>query len=477
MAGNKFQIKRTNVSGRKPNTTDQGNSAFIDVAELAFNFSDGILYSSDGNNAIEIGANVSNQNITGTLTANGSVGQDGQVLTSSSNGVYWSDADVAENVLYVSESGSDDNDGRTIGRAFRTIAAAANAASSNTTIFIKSGDYTENTPIVLPERCALVGDSLRTVSIRPADANNDIIHVRNACYITGVTFRDHANGAAAVAYPDAGAGFITTSPYIQNCSSITTTGTGLRIDGSKADGLKSMVSDAYTQFNQGGIGVHILNGSYAQLVSIFTICCEDGILCSNGGFCSITNSNNSFGNRGLRAEGLSPVIRTGSVSGNNQSGTELVITDLSEIPKVSEVIQLGTANNYYTISNTTALVSNTVTVTLLETIQLDDSPDDGETVTFFERSLITASAHTFEFVGTGTDILTATPRLGGIPDQTQEVIEEDGGKVNFTSTDQWGDFRIGSDLIIDNAQGIISGQSFDRGLFAVLTPYILALEG
>jgi len=91
MAGNKFQIKRTGVSGRLPNTTDQGNSAFIDVGELAFNFSDGILYSSDGNNAIEVGANVTNQNITGTLTANGAVGDDGQVLTSNGSGIHWAD--------------------------------------------------------------------------------------------------------------------------------------------------------------------------------------------------------------------------------------------------------------------------------------------------------------------------------------------------------------------------------------------------
>ena len=92
MAGNKFQIKRTGVPGRLPNTTDSGNSAFIDVGELAFNFSDGILYSSDGNNAIEIGANVTNQNITGTLTANGSVGDDGQVLTSNGSAIYWGEA-------------------------------------------------------------------------------------------------------------------------------------------------------------------------------------------------------------------------------------------------------------------------------------------------------------------------------------------------------------------------------------------------
>ena len=411
-----------------------------------------------------------------SISVDGDKGLDGQYLTSTGNTVTWTNPPVAENVLYVSESGNDNNDGKTLGGAFRTIAAAANAASSNTTIFIKAGDYQEVTPIVLPERCALVGDSLRTVTVRSFDANSDLIHVRNACFVTGITFRDHTNGAAAIAFPDDGAGIITTSPYIQNCSSITTSGAGMRIDGLKADGLKSMVTDSYTQFNQGGIGIHITNGSYAQLVSIFTICCDDGILCSNGGFCSITNSNNSFGNRGLRADGLSSVIRTGTVAGAGQFGTQITIDGLSETPKVSEVIQFGSNSEFYTISSATTLDANTSTVTLRESISADESPDDAETVSFYERSLITASSHTFEFVGTGTNILTATPRLGGVPNQELEVVEENGGKVNYTSTDQWGDFRIGDGILIDNGQGVISGETFDRGLFAVLTPYILALE-
>jgi len=424
------------------------------------------------------GANASFENVTvsNTINANGSTGTSGQLLASSGDGVYWENPDAANNVLYVSESGSDDNDGLTLGNSFRSIAAAVNSASSNTTIYIKSGDYTEETPIVLPERTALIGDNLRTVSIRPANTAADIIHVTNACYVTGITFRDHVDGAAAVAFPDAGGVAGITSPYIQNCSSITTTGVGMRVDGSKANGLKSMVSDSYTQFNQGGIGVHILNGGYSQLVSIFTICCDDGVLCSNGGFCSITNSNNSFGNRGLRATGLGPLIRSGAVSGNNQSGTELVVDGLSEQPKVSEVVKFGSSNTYYTISESSNVVSNTATLTLLESIPTDESPNDGDTVEFYQRSLITSSSHTFEFVGTGTDILTATPQLGGVPIQENEVVEENGGQVNYTSTDQWGDFRIGDGLLINNSQGVITGESFDRGLFAVLTPYILALE-
>ena len=42
----------------------------------------------------------------------------------------------------------------------------------------------------------------------------------------------------------------------------------------------------------------------AQLVSIFTICNDTAIYASNGGQCDLTNSNSSFGTKGLVAEGI-----------------------------------------------------------------------------------------------------------------------------------------------------------------------------
>ena len=87
--GNKFQIKRTAVTGRQPTT---GN---IDTGELAINITDGIMYSTNGTTVFEIGANNTNVNVSNTLTvaklsANGSLGTDGQVLTSNGTTVYWS---------------------------------------------------------------------------------------------------------------------------------------------------------------------------------------------------------------------------------------------------------------------------------------------------------------------------------------------------------------------------------------------------
>ena len=391
-------------------------------------------------------------------------------------------AGVAQNVLYVSKSGNDANSGTDLTHAKLTIASAVTAAnalqtvnpSGVTVIFVKAGDYTEINPISLSAGVSIVGDNLRAVNVRPVNTTQDIFWVRNRCYLTGMTFRDHLSPAAAVAFPSSGAGFIVTSPYIQNCSSITTTGAGMRVDGNLAGGLKSMVLDSYTQFNQGGLGIHITNQGYAQLVSIFTICCTAGVKCENGGTCSITNSNNSFGDYGLWAEGVGPVLYSGTLVSNTSS--TITVSGLSQRPAVNDAFQItdGVSTQYILVREATALVSGTSVITFAE--NLDFTPTPG-TVDFRQISLISASSQTFEYVGTGTNILTSTPRLGGIPIQANEIRETNGGRVNYTSTDQFGDFRIGNGLLISEEAGVIEGETFDRSLFAVLTPYILALEG
>lgn len=88
-------------------------------------------------------------------------------------------------------------------------------------------------------------------------------------------------------------------------------GAGMRVDGTKAEGfLRSFVLDSYTQFNEGGLGIHILKNGYAQLVSIFTINCTVGLLAESGGQMSVNNSNCSFGLSGIVANGksLTPVL-------------------------------------------------------------------------------------------------------------------------------------------------------------------------
>jgi hypothetical protein len=257
---------------------------------------------------------------------------------------------AVQNVLYVSKSGNDANDGTTLGASKLTIKAALAIATRGTTIFVKSGDYVEANPMVVPDFVSVVGDNLRLVTIRPQNVTQDIFYVNNGVYIAHVTFKEHIAPSAAIAFPaDGSAGVISTSPYIQNCTSMTTTGTGMRVDGNLALGTKSMMVDAYTQYNQGGIGIHMLNAGYASLVSVFTICCYKGFLCESGGFCSITNSNSSFGNYALYADGVGAIDAIGKTVGT-AVGRVFTITNLTSIPSVGDAVGFGDGI-YYSISS------------------------------------------------------------------------------------------------------------------------------
>jgi len=136
---------------------------------------------------------------------------------------------------------------------------------------------------------------------------------------TGFTTNYPGNNGAIVSgiltaseSPLQGTGIITKGPYVRNCTNFIPGSIGAKIDGFNADegdqvnniGVQGSFNvDSYTQFNQGGIGVSVTNGAYCQLVSIFTICNDTAIYAGKGGHLDLTNSNSSFGTKGLVVEG------------------------------------------------------------------------------------------------------------------------------------------------------------------------------
>ena len=589
-------------------------------------------------------------------------GEDGVTITNSAvtigAGVTISAAasgiNSAPNVLYVAKDGVDTNNGTSIDNAFLTIKAAVGAASSGTTVKVLSGRYEEANPIEVPAFVSIVGDDQRAVTVTPTTATNDIFHVRKGTKLASMTFSGHLAPAAAVAFPtdeiaeNVGGGKWK-GPYIQNCTSDTTTGTGLYIDGDQARSLKAMNVDSYTQYNQGGVGVAITNGGFAQLVSLFTICCNEAVTADKGGQADIANSNCSFGSFGLVSRGVSDLQYTGIVTTtaaasqanvkvnvstptlnisnfvyDYSSGIATVTTtsahgfqvgmgvtlagigvtcafgsktypakkpfvfDVDSIPSTTSFVvnvgvstlahtyvsggtakidvdrpydgQLvyfdtlykdvnkiavgsggtgysftptvtvdapagpngeratafatlegdsvasitiissgsqytGTPNItisapeegsntatatasmedlYYTINSSTPVSSGISTLSLAT--NLLSAVGVGSTAYFSQGSRIVASSHTFEYVGAGNQIVTATPKRGGVTNQENEVVTETGGKVLYTSTDQAGNFRIGDDLQINQETGTISGRSFSKSLFSEMTPFILALS-
>jgi len=464
------------------------------------------------------------------------------------------------NTFYVAKNGSDSNNGG-LNTPFLTIKAAMTAATAlggNISVRVASGTYVEDNPITIPPKSALMGDNLRTVNILPLNVATDMFYMTNGTYVWGVTLKDYLG--AAFAYDPATPGQnVFVSPYIQNITSSTTTGTGCRIDGSLVSNIstKAMHLGFYTIINRGGIGVDMLNSAYGQHVNIYPIACDIGLRTRYGAFCTLNGSDCSIGNFGLVSEGIGPLQTSGNTVGYSTGGNFVISnSSLSNVrPNVNTVMVINDADydttssttltietqvaaltigtglsysagqnviidydsvnfltgtvqsynsgtgalvvdatdtngsgtysswdvnlfpiNYYTIDTIlpeTPSAGNT-TVVIQETFSANLVPNTG--VEFYTRSAIIASAHTFEYIGAGTNPATALPQYGGIPVSDQEVVEVNGGVVTFTSTDHKGNFKVGSGFTVNQATGTVSGDDFYRSLFAIMTPYILALQ-
>ncbi len=317
MAAPIIRIKRSAVPGKKPTVND------LPLGELGLNTYDAELYARRertgiGTDIVRLGA--------------------GATVT---------------NILYVTQDGSDTNTGKKLGDAKRTIGAALTTATTGTVIKVSAGSYVENNPLIIPEQVSIVGDSLREVSVSPQNANQDLFYVSNGNYVAEMSYTGTLNsGKAIFAFNPNQVGYFDQSPYIQNCTNFIPNSIGLKIDGSKAIGpLKSMVLDSYTQYNQGGIGCSITNEGYAQLVSLFTICNDTAIFCGSGSACDLTNSNSSFGNYGLVADGVGPKKYTGIITSSAAENADTFVLDLN-------VPTLNVTNALY--DNTTGLTTITV---------------------------------------------------------------------------------------------------------------------
>lgn len=370
-----------------------------------------------------------------------------------------------------------------------------------------------------------------------------------------------------------GVGPILQGPYIRNCTNFVPGSIGMKVDGFDAEpGDKddigvtgSMSVDSYTQFNQGGIGVSVSNGAYAQLVSLFTICNEEAVVTTSGGQLDLTNSNSSFGNFGLVSRGVGnnysksiytytagitttanfgqnvvtvsgvgtyrpydgqvvyfdtlfksvvsirvdnggsgyttpPRITIAGPTGDNgitaQATATVVngaVTEINVVTAGSQYISAPAITIESPVSGTTALASvdelspiyyrvaeatlpsaGITTITLAQ--NLNNTVNTDSTVYFARLSQQLASSHSFEFVGSGNEILSAKPALGGVTIQENEVVKAEGGEVIYTSTDQAGNFRIGDGITINQSTGSLTGTDFTKALFTTMTPFILALS-
>jgi hypothetical protein len=261
-----------------------------------------------------------------------------------------------DSIVYVAKNGDDSNAG-TLSEPKLTIKAAVDsivsAGTTDKVVKVAPGSYIENNPIILPDEVTVIGHSLRETTVTPQNANEDLFYVGNGNYIAEMSFRGTLPRKAVISFDPTKPRYINQSPYVQNCTNFIPDSIGIKVDGNAAIGpIKSMVLDSYTQYNQGGIGASITNQGYAQLVSMFTICNEEAIMCASGGACDLTNSNSSFGDYGLVADGVSGKKYSGIVT-----TAAAALSDQFEIDLSTSTLSVSTAT--YTASTGEITITTT----------------------------------------------------------------------------------------------------------------------
>ena len=246
--------------------------------------------------------------------------------------------------------------------------------------------------------------------------------------------------------------YITTSPYIQNCSSITgpfrisnglkipvTTplpydtsdvnphgaGGGIRIDGNLVSGsspLESFVADAFTQVNQGGPGHLVINKGYAQFVSCFTTFCTYGFKVVNGGFANISNSVIDFGNKGLISKTYFPTQYNTAVSNESKysvvNGFEITQDGAGYTGSIAGVSLTAPDIIGGTQATAEAVVSPIGTITSLYVIQ----PGTGYT----SEPIVTINpppSSSFAVQATATSIISGVTRMKMLLADTTQSVE------------------------------------------------------
>ena len=262
-------------------------------------------------------------------------------------------------------------------------------------------------------------------------------------------------------------------------TSSTPCGGGILVDGnavSSTSPLRSMVVDAYTQINLDGPGVLCTNNGYAQLVSFFGTFCHYHAKARNGGQLNLSNCTTDFGRFGLIAEGKSPAsIATASVVNSaNATDVSFICTPPVKttawhgsqvIPRTTQIIAVG--GNTYPIKQSVIDSNGNYNITVYNPRQNDQSINDGlitalaagDSVQFFQKSLITTGGHVFEYCGAGTDY-PAHPDNGCLADITKQSTELGDGQVWLSSTDENGRFVVGGggsdSFVVDQLAGTVT---------------------
>ena len=278
---------------------------------------------------------------------------------SGAEGYYFNVESVTDSNTFVTRVGPS-----TIAHQYVSGGVLTNAAP--VILKLSAGTFKETLPITLGKNFNISGDVLRGTTIAPAagvstdgvtpNDRSTMFFVSDATTIQSITMKglkgfdfdvndpfttdkmQHKVGVGTTACGvyirlNPNESILTRSPYIKDCttfSDVANDGTGhggaigIFIEGGRhhlnpeGKGYKSMVFDAFTNINSGGIGFMLEDDAVAEVVSCFTYYCAFGYFSDDGSEIRSLSGNNSYGTYGAVAAGFSTheVARPGKLFGD-----------------------------------------------------------------------------------------------------------------------------------------------------------------
>jgi len=311
------------------------------------------------------------------------------------------------NIFFVSQNGTDTNDGdhpqAPVAHIRRALELADASNGGPVVIYVNSGDYEEETPLVVPSNVSIIGAEMRNVNVFPTSytLSEDVFHLNGETTIQNITVKDFYfddNKGYAFRYAP-NAVISTRSPYIQNVTVITK-GTTVTADDPRGFNAGDAGKGAYVDGAE-------LDPASIEASMLFHSCTfitpgVDALTMTNGVRVEWLNSFTYFANRGLYAF-------------NNSTGR--ILYDGSTIGYGAELRSIGSANVY---GNYGAVA------------------DGADTLMYLIQ-------HNFGYIGSGKN----SENDLGYTNQTNEVVEENSGRIYYVTTDQNGNFRVGDNFTVN----------------------------
>lgn len=177
----------------------------------------------------------------------------------------------------------------------------------------------------------------------------------------------------------------------------------------------------------------------------------------------------TFSDRGTGYVRSSATITGNGFAENFQTGNTIRVQNLSRLPSPGDNIEIaGIDEVFYKLARITDITGTepnlSANIQLFPEINDEESPDHNVGIVIRQNySQVRLTGHDFLDIGTGNVNSTRYPQLyiEGVdslnePQQQNEVLENAGGRVFYTSTDQDGNFRVGELFQVEQNTGIVT---------------------